>query len=201
MTLENTLSRWDVQKRSVAAILQLVLAGILVFGLVTMRLGTAVTAGLALGITLLPALLERQYDYTLNPGLLLWLTLAVSIHTAGSIGLYERFQAFDHVAHTVSAMVIAGLGYASFRALELHSDDIAVPSKFRPLFILVFVLAMGVFWEVIEFSLGDLIKVYGVNDIVGDMIFNTLGAVIVAIWGTEYVGGLVYFFRQRLRTT
>lgn len=188
-------------KRSVAAALQLILAFILVFGLVTMRLGTAITAGLALGITLLPAILTRQYDYTLNPGLLLWLTLAVTIHTAGSMGLYERIQIFDNIAHTVSGMVIAGLGYASFRALELHSDDIDIPSQFRPLFILIFVLAMGVFWEVIEFGFGDLIEVYGVNDIVTDMIFNTLGATIVAIWGTEYVGGLIYFLQKRLYTS
>lgn len=188
-------------KRSVAAALQLILAFILVFGLVTMRLETAITAGLALGITLLPAFLTRQYDYTLNPGLLLWLTLAVTIHTAGSMGLYERIQIFDNIAHTVSGMVIAGLGYASFRALELHSDDIDIPSQFRPLFILIFVLAMGVFWEVIEFGFGDLIEVYGVNDIVTDMIFNTLGATIVAIWGTEYVGGLIYFLQKRLYTS
>lgn len=188
-------------KRSVAAALQLILAFILVFGLVTMRLETAITAGLALGITLLPAFLTRQYDYTLNPGLLLWLTLAVTIHTAGSMGLYERIEIFDNIAHTVSGMVIAGLGYASFRALELHSDDIDIPSQFRPLFILIFVLAMGVFWEVIEFGFGDLIEVYGVNDIVTDMIFNTLGATIVAIWGTEYVGGLIYFLQKRLYTS
>jgi VanZ family protein len=68
-------------------------------------------------------------------------------------------------------------------------------------FILVFVLATGVFWEVLEFALGDLITVYGVDDIVTDMVFNTVGAVIVAVWGTGYVTGLTRFVRERLRAS
>lgn len=60
---------------------------------------------------------------------------------------------------------------------------------FRALFILIFVLAFSVIWEVIEFAAVWLshilgaspIHVFGVNDIVTDMVFNTAGAVIVAI--------------------
>lgn len=201
MTSGETAGLTDVQQRAIAAALQMVLAGILVFGLVTGHPGTAITGGITLGVTLLPALLERRFDYTLDPGLLLWLTLAATIHMFGSMGLYDQFTWFDNIAHTVSAMVIAGVGYASFRAVELHSDDIDTPPAFRPVFVLVFVLATGVFWEVLEFGLGDFITVYGVQDIVTDMMFNTLGGVIVAVWGTGYVSGLTRFFLERLRAS
>lgn len=199
MSLIDVVDIANTRERSVAAILQLVLAAIVGFGVVTGAWSTVVTAGIALGVTLLPALLEREYDYTLSSGLLLWLTLAVTVHTAGTLGLYEQFQWFDNIAHTISAMVIAGLGYSSFRALELHSNELDVPPAFRAVFILVFVLATGVFWEVLEFALGNLITVYGVQDIVTDMMFNTLGAIIVAVWGTGYLGGLIGFFLHRFQ--
>ena len=201
MTLRNVLDLSDRQERYTATVMQLLLAGLVVFGAVTARWGMAVTGGIALGITLLPALVRREFGYTLDPGLLVWLTLAVTLHAAGSLGLYEQLEWYDNIAHTVSAMVIAGIGYASFRALELHSEDIDVPPEFRFVFILVFVLATGVFWEVIEFALGDLVTVYGIDDIVTDMIFNTVGAVIVAVWGTGYVTGLTRFVRERLRAS
>ena len=93
------------------------------------------------------------------------------------------------------------LGYAAFRALELHSENIDIPSEFRTIFIIVFVLAAGILWEVLEFALGGLITVYGIDDIVTDLIFNAVGAVIVAIWGTDYVTKLVGFFGERFRST
>lgn len=201
MTAGDAVAGSETGERYVATALQLLLAGLLVVGLVTRRWNMAVTGAITFGVTLLPALLERRFGYTLHPGLLAWLALAALIHAAGSLGLYEQFQWFDNIAHTVSAMVIAGIGYAFFRALELHSEEIDVPGEFRFVFILVFVLSTGVFWEILEFALGDLITVYGINDIVTDMIFNTLGAAIVAVLGTGYVDGLIGFFRGRLRAS
>ncbi|MFW6435306.1 MAG: hypothetical protein ACOCY1_02895 [Halovenus sp.] len=201
MTREEGGPFTDLQHRVAVAVLQFVLAGVLVFGIVTGRPKTVITGGFTLGVTFLPALLERRFGYSLSPGLLLWLTLAVTIHTFGSMGLYDQFTWFDNIAHTVSGMVIAGIGYASFRAVEIHSDEIDTPALFRPVFLLVFVLAAGVFWEVLEFALGNLLTVYGVQDIVTDMVFNTLGAIIVAVWGTRHVSGVTGFFLERLRAS
>lgn len=193
------MSDFDATERRIAVVLQLFLFAVVCFGLVTLNVTVVITAGIALLVTLIPTVLAREFGYTLNPGLMLLLTLAVSIHTAGAMGLYERFVWFDSMAHTVSATVVASIGYASFRALEIHSEEIDVPARFRVLFILVFVLAIGVAWEVIEFALGDLMTVYGINDIVTDMVFNLVGAVIVAVWGTTHLGGFVGFLVRRLR--
>ena len=152
-----------------------------------------VTVGIALGVTLLPALLRREYGYSMDEGLLLWITVAMILHIAGALGLYGQYQWYDEVTHAVSATLIAGVGYASFRALELHYDDIDVTSEFRAVFSVVFVLAAGILWKVLEFALGGLVTVYGIDDIVTDLIFNAVGAVVVAVWGTEYVHNLVGF--------
>jgi hypothetical protein len=120
------------------------------------------------------------------------------LHTVGYLGLYEQYQWYDEITHTVSATVVAGVGYASFRALELHSDAIEVPPEFRAVFIVVFVLAAGMVWEVFEFAFGGLVTVYGIDDIVTDMVANAFGGVLVALWGTHHVRDLVGFVRTRI---
>jgi len=199
MTLGDALGLSDSQERHITRGLQLVLGGILVAGVVTTQGGMVATGGIALGVTLLPALLRREYGYSMDPGLVLWITIAMILHTIGSLGFYEQYQWYDEVTHTASATIIAGIGYASFRALELHYDALDVPSEFRAVFIVVFVLATGVFWEVIEYALGGYVTVYGIDDIVTDFVFNAAGAVIVAVWGTGYVRDLTGFFYDRVR--
>ena len=201
MTVSDALELSDGRKRHLTRGLQVVLVGLVGGGVVTARPGMVASGGIALGVTLLPAVLRREYGYSMDPGLVLWITVAVVLHTAGSLGLYRQFQWYDEVTHTVSATIIAGIGYASFRALELHSDEIDVPAEFRAVFIVVFVLAAGMVWEVLEFALGGLVTVYGIDDIVTDLVFNAVGAAVVAIWGTGYVSGVVRFFRERLRST
>jgi hypothetical protein len=200
MTADDAQELSDGRKRLLTRGLQVVLAGVIAGGAVTGRLRMVASGGIALGVTLLPAVLRREYGYSMDPGLVLWITVAVVLHVAGSLGLYRQFQWYDEITHTVSATIIAGIGYASFRALELHSEEIDVPAEFRAVFIVVFVLAAGMVWEVLEFALGGLVTVYGIDDIVTDLVFNAVGAVIVAIWGTGYVGGVVRFFRERLRS-
>jgi hypothetical protein len=198
MTLGDVLRLSDNQEQNLTRVLQLTLLGIIVYGIVTIQMSRVVMPGLALGVTLLPALIRREYGYAMDAGLVLWITTAMILHTLGSLGLYTQYPWFDEVTHAVSGTIIAGIGYASFRALELHSGDIKVPAEFRAVFVVVFVLAAGIFWEILEFAFGSLIPVYGIDDIVTDMIGNAIGGLIVAVWGTSYVSGFVGFFRKRL---
>ncbi|WP_207592577.1 hypothetical protein [Halomontanus rarus] len=209
MTLGDALGLSESQERLVARGMQVVLGALLVSGLVTLRVEIAVNAGLALAVTLLPALLRREYGYSMDAGLVLLITAAVLLHSLGSIGLYRWFSWYDEVTHTVSAILVAGIGYAVLRAFERHSDEIDVPPEFRPVFILVFVLALGVIWEVFEFAVVEFfeilgvsspVRVFGIDDIVTDMIFNAVGAALVALWGTKYFDDFVPFLRRRLRS-
>lgn len=170
----------------------------------------ALSSRLRVAVTLLPALLRREYSYSMDIGLVLWLTTASFLHTIGNVfGLYGDVWWYDNITHTISSIVVAGIGYATFRAFEIHSDELDVPPAFRAVFIMVFVLAMGVLWEIIEFASGLLaeytggrafLAVYGIDDIVSDMVFNTVGALIVAAGGTSRVTGLIDFLRRRLAT-
>jgi hypothetical protein len=205
MTVSEAVGLSERRQRLLTRLLQFVLAGICLAGLVTLRLGMAVNGAFGLGLTLIPAAIRREYDYTMSPALVLWITIAVSLHSVGVLGPYTWFSWFDSVTHTVSATLVAGLGYATFRGFEQHSEELHVPASFRPLFIVVFVLAVSVVWELLEFASGQVphilgieapLVVYGVDDIVTDIVFNTVGGLIVAVGGSGYFVPLAGFFRR-----
>lgn len=195
------------QQQAVSRLLQVAIGGILVIGLLTRNLSVFVNAVLALAVTFLPAVLKRDYRINLGAGITLWITLALFLHTLGMLGFYGEVWWYDHVTHTLSATIIAASGYVVARAVDEWSDAIYLPSQFMFVFILLFTLGLGVFWEVLEFAAqigADLLGVdpvliqYGLDDTLLDLLFNTLGAVIVAGFGTEVVSDLAERLSNRL---
>lgn len=195
------------QQKAASRLLQVAIGGILGVGLLTRNLSVLVNAVLALAITFLPAVLKRDYRINLGAGATLWITLALFLHTLGMLGFYGEVWWYDHVTHTLSAMIIAASGYVGARAVDEWSDAIYLPSRFMFVFILLFTLGLGVFWEVLEFAariganlLGfdPVLVQYGLDDSLLDLLFNTLGAVIIAGFGTQWVSDLVKTLSNRL---
>ncbi|MGM0590736.1 MAG: hypothetical protein ACQETI_03740 [Halobacteriota archaeon] len=194
--------------------MQIILIGLIFIGLDRHSLGIVVNASIALGVTYLPAILERDYHIPMDAGLTLWITTAVFLHAVGTVGFPGSDRSFyysvwwwDHVTHTLSSSIVAAAGYATARAIEEHTDSIRLPPRFMFVFILLFVLAFGVFWEVLEFGLGGLsnaiggervLTQYGLEDTMLDLLFNTLGGVIVAIWGTAHLTDVAGALSARL---
>ena len=190
------------------------LVGILFIGLDRGNTGVIVNTAVALAVTQLPPVLERNYQIQMDTGLTLWITSAVFLHALGTVGLpgselsfYRSVWWWDHLTHALSSSVVAGVGYATARALDVHSERIYLPPRFMFVFILLFVVAFGVFWEVIEFAIGLLAEVagtgtvltqYGLEDTMLDLISDTIGAVVVAVWGTAHLTGLVETIQLRL---
>jgi hypothetical protein len=193
MTLAERLGGDDSSLAWVVRAMQVVLAVITLYGLVTLNWGLVINAGVSLAITFLPGYLEDDLQLPMNAGLALWITLAVFLHAVGALGPYEWFGWYDSVTHALSASIVAGAGYASARALDVHYDDLTIPPAFMFGFILVFVLAFGVLWEILEFASGGVAAALGgepvlaqrgTSDIVFDLFYNTAGGTIVAAIGT-----------------
>ncbi|MEF8824891.1 MAG: hypothetical protein V5A27_00870, partial [Halapricum sp.] len=72
--------------------MQLVLAGIVAYGVVASQPKAIVNGGIALLMTFFPAIFERNYRFPLDPWLGLWVTTAVFLHTLGSAGLYGQID-------------------------------------------------------------------------------------------------------------
>ncbi|WP_049894203.1 hypothetical protein [Halogranum rubrum] len=194
------------QKRATRG-MQIAIVGFLLVGVWTRNVAVVVNAVLSLAVTFLPAVLERDWGLRLDTGLTLWLTTAVLLHTAGMLGLYGSIPWWDHLTHTLSATIVAGVGYATARAFDEHSDAVYFPPRFMFVYVLLFTLAFGVFWEVLEFgvhglsdSLGvDAVLIqYSLEDTVVDLIFDTIGAVLVALFGTTTLRSAVETLTTRL---
>ena len=176
--------------------MQLVLVGILVYGLVVRDLPVVTNAVLAIVITFIPAMLRQNYALPIEPGLALWVTSAVFFHTLGTAALYDAIAPYDHLTHTLSASVVAAGGYAVLRAIHLHERSIHFPPWAMFTFLIAFILAIGVIWELLEFvadqgalalGMDPVLAQHGIDDTIVDMIFNVVGAILVATWGTLYL--------------
>ncbi|WP_433634091.1 hypothetical protein [Halomicrococcus sp. NG-SE-24] len=199
----------DVYLHLLVRLLQVALLGIAIVGLIRFNWGLVINAGVSLGVTFLPGILSRDYRVPLNAGLTLWITTAVFLHAVGALGPYQWFGWYDSVTHTLSATIVAGAGYASARALAEYDDTLEIPSEFMFVFILVFVLAFGVLWEILEFASGGVASLiggeavlaqYGVRDIVLDLVFNAVGALVVALLGTAYLTDVAQGVARTLST-
>ncbi|MFC7046429.1 hypothetical protein ACFQH6_14360 [Halobacteriaceae archaeon GCM10025711] len=196
------------RQRQICRLMQLSLVGFFFIGLDRGEPGIVVNSLVALGVTYLPAVLERDYQIPMDAGLTLWITTAVFLHALGTLGPYTAVSWWDHVTHVLSSSVVAATGYAFTRAIDLHTDDIRLPPRFMFAFILLFVVAFGVLWEVIEFGVGGasamlgtghVLTQYGLADTMNDLLFDILGGVVVAIWGTAYLTDVVGAITSRLQ--
>ncbi|WP_372480769.1 hypothetical protein ACAH01_07855 [Halomicrobium sp. HM KBTZ05] len=203
-------------QRRLTRLMQLSLIGMLFIGIERGSTGIIVNTGIGLLVAQLPAVLERDYEIPLDAGLTLWITGAVWLHALGTVGLpgaeanfYATIWWWDHLTHALSSSIVAAAGYTTVRSLDQHSDGIHIPPRFMFVFILLFVLAFGVLWEVIEFgvstaaaSVGSapVLTQYGLGDTMLDLVFDTIGAVVVAVWGTAYLTDVVGILSETLDT-
>lgn len=152
-----------------------------------------------LGLAFLPDAVARATAWRMNPVLSAWIATSATLHALGALGAYTEVPGFDWFAHAVSAALVAGVGYALVRAIDEGREDVELPGNIRFLFVFVFAMAFGGFWELAEFLLTRLGEVtgtdplltqYGLLDAAGDLTFNAVGAILVALWGTRFFDGI-----------
>ena len=217
MRLRDRLGLDEHRQKQLTHLMELALVGMFFVGLERGHTGILVNTAVALGVTQLVPILERDVGIPMDPALTLWITAAVFLHALGTVGIpgtelesfYRQVWWWDHMTHALSASVVAAAGYATARAVDLHSEDVYLPPRFMFVFILLLTIAFGVLWEVIEFSIAEVATLtgstsvlvqYGLRDTLLDLVFNTIGAVVVATWGTAYLSDVVGAIRKRLET-
>lgn len=214
MRLRARIGLTERRQRQLTRAMEVGLVGMLLVGLLRGNTGIIVNTGVALAVARLPGILERDFGIPMDAGLTLWITAAVFLHAFGTVGLpwspltpYQSLWWYDHLTHGLSASVVAAAGYATVRALDVHSRAVTFPPEFMVVFIFLFVLAFGVLWEVIEFAIGGIAGVfgfgsvltqYGLSDTMLDLIFDAAGAAVVAVWGGARLSGVVHALATRL---
>ena len=196
MSLPDPPALSDGQEAVLTRALQVGLTGLAGYGTVTGQVGVAINAGMALAVTLLPVLLEREAGVRMDVGLVLWLAAATTLHAVGILGPYRNVWWYDHVTHALSASIVAGVAYATVNALERSRDDLHLPEPYQSSVLLAFVLATAVLWEVLEFGATQLstafgaknsvLVIFGPKDIVTDVVYSAVGGLVVILWGRGY---------------
>lgn len=195
-TLEERLPVSASVQRGLVWAMRLALLGILAYGALAPRSELITNALAMLAVTFVPTLLRYRYDVPFDAGLVLWVTTVVFLHALGSAYFYEHTFWWHNLTHPLSATLVGAVGYAFIRTLDEHRDDVHLPPGLVPLFVVVFVAAFGVVWEIGEFGFDALAAAFdltmpltqhGLDDTMTDLVFNTIGAAIVAAWGLPYL--------------
>ncbi|KAB1185381.1 MULTISPECIES: hypothetical protein [Haloferax] len=207
MIAEKQVKKTGRVERILVRILQVLMLIIFALGLYYGNSGVFVNAGVGLFVTFLPGILKRRYDFTMNIGIVLWISVAMFLHAFGTLPLpgldflspYKAVWWWDHMTHALSSSLVAGAAYAVTRALMEYTEYINMPPRFMFAYLLIFVMAFGVLWELLEFYIGvvsqlagaeEVLTQYGLDDTVLDLMYNTLGGLLVAIFGTAHLAGL-----------
>ncbi|NHN40670.1 hypothetical protein G9C85_03335 [Halorubellus sp. JP-L1] len=211
--------RFGISERTqvkVTRLMELALVGLLFVGVYELNPGIVVNCAVGLLVVQLPAIVERDYEVPMDAALTLWITTAAFLHALGTVGLpgmessfYRTLPVWDDVTHALSASVVAAVAYATVRAFDEHSESISLPRKVTFAYVLAFTMAFGVAWEVLEYAItlatgvvgvDTVLTQYSVEDTLGDLVWNTVGGLLVALWGHLYLTDVVGALRERLAT-
>lgn len=155
----------------------------------------------AIGVTLLFARLEKDFDVHLPKALMLSIILLVvaSLLLGEAMGQYTRFWWWDDMLHTLSGVIIGFLGFLIIYLFNARYNMHMNP-HFVALFAFAFAVTMGVLWEIFEFSLdvafgmdtqrwtlppdapliGKPYQGSGLRDTMSDLIVTCIGAAVAA---------------------
>ncbi|MFC7068627.1 hypothetical protein [Halobaculum lipolyticum] len=122
------------------------------------------------------------------PELSLWFAAAGFLHVLGMLGWYDTVWWWDHLTHSVSSALLAALVYAALVVVGRVGPRPVLPGATLAVVAVGFVFAVGVFWELFELLARDLserldvdpvLVHYGWRDTGFDLVFDTLGALLV----------------------
>ncbi|NHN59294.1 MULTISPECIES: hypothetical protein [Halorussus] len=144
--------------------------------------GAVVNAAFSFAATFVPNAVERVWNVEFRPWQRVYASVAMLAHAIGMLGPYDDTWWWDHVTHTLSATLFAGVVHAAAR--RRGRDP-------RPR-VLAAVVVVGVVWELLEYGIhaaservgiDPLLVSYSRKDTLLDLCFNMLGAVLVLAFG------------------
>lgn len=175
----------------VSRIMQAGMVAVIIGGIVTGNFTWVPAALVSLVISEVPSALRRDLSIVLPVELNLWIVLALFLHVIGGVsGFYDSLPGWDHLTHAMSSSLVAALAFVVVVALDKYVDSIYLPDSFLALFILMFTMAMGVSWEIMEYLVDGLTgseMQYSLSDTMVDLLFDAFAGLVVAAYGAYYL--------------
>lgn len=170
------------------------LAGVALAALVQLRLELAFVATATLALSLAPVFVARWAEVHVPPSFI----AAMAIFVGGTLFLgevfdfYERFWWWDIAMHGTSAVGFGIIGFVLV-FMMFQGDRYAAPPIAVSFFGFCFAITMGTAWEIFEFAMdqtfGLNMQKSGLNDTMGDLIVDAIGALIGVATGFAYLKG------------
>lgn len=184
--------------RSKSAIIILIIQGVLVMevmtGVMTRTWSAVFVAGSTLGLTFLPQRFAGMLGIALPRTVLTAIVVFIfaSMFLGEIADFYERFWWWDVVLHFTSALTFGLMGFLLIFML-FEGDRYAAPPWALSVLAFSVGLSIGALWEIFEFTMD---QVFGMNmqksglmDTMKDLIIDTAGAAIGAVFGFFYLKG------------
>jgi hypothetical protein len=175
----------------------LILLILSVWALVTGRWSLAFVSVVTLALSLAPLWLARWTQVIVPPSFVAAIVLFVSgtLFLGETFDFYNRFWWWDIAMHGGSAVGFGLIGFVLI-FMMFQGDRFAAPHLVIAFFAFCFAMAIGALWEVFEFGMDQLfgmnMQKSGLLDTMGDLIVDTLGALIGAASGWLYLKGQDY---------
>ena len=151
----------------------------------------AIATVAAIVISIVPSLIQHNYDVTLPFELDLLITLSLFLHTFMGEGLdfYKRLWIWDKILHFYGSAVVGMLAFVTVYTLH-YTKKLRLTLPLIAFFTIAIAMAVGGIWEICEFAVDKLFTRMtqdSLDDTMWDMILDLAGAVIIAGLGLLYV--------------
>lgn len=171
-----------------------VLLGAILTGLALRDWSHVFVASATLLATLLPLTLAERYHVRVP---VLFFAGVVgfifgTVFLGEAFDFYERFWWWDVVMHGTSALGF-GLVGVTIMLILFEGDRYAAPPWALSAIAFAVALSIGALWEIFEFTMDQLfglnMQKSGLVDTMGDLIVDTIGALVGAVSGYLYLAG------------
>ena len=145
-----------------------------------------------LALALAPIALARWFEITLPLTFVAATTLFVvaSVFMGEAFDFYERFWWWDLVLHGSSALGFGLLGFVLV-LMMFEGDRFAAPPWAMCLLAFAIAVSIGAMWEIFEFGMDQFfglnMQKSGLNDTMGDLIVDVIGAACASWIGYAYL--------------
>jgi len=172
-------------------VLKLMMIGLLPFEINAGEYLFALATVAAFVISVVPSLVQHNYDVTLPFELDLLITLSLFLHTFMGEGLnfYKRLWIWDQILHFYGSAVVALLAFVTVYTFH-YTKKLRLTLPLIAFFTITIAMAAGGIWEIGEFTVDQLFSKMtqdGLVDTMSDMILDLAGAILIAGLGLLYV--------------
>lgn len=186
------MSRVDRLQMLLGRALQAVLAVEFIAAVFNQRWPVAFITALAVAVSFLPAILQRNTNLHVPVQIQLVITAFVfaTLFLGEVEGYYERFAWWDLLLHSSFGVVLGLVTFLGLLAL-VDLQRVKMSLGLLSVFAVAFAMAVGSLWEMFEFvmdrTFGLNMMKSGLNDTMSDLIVNCLGALVAVTLAHMYV--------------